>query len=159
MKTIFCCLAAMVCFTLMAGSAGAKDVPLQGKDAQLHRIISADPGAVQVATQYSKAIKLKKLGKNDVAYWNPDGGKYITAGDYAYVWCKVISTKSGGAHYHWIAINTAALNQALNLMHRFQSGVAFYKITNRDGQLSMLAFPYDTLHAISQGKRTMDVQE
>jgi hypothetical protein len=159
MKIFFCLVGAIVCLGLTGGSAVAKDVPLQGKDAELHRIVSTDPGGVQVATQYSRAIKLKKLGKDDVAYWSPDGGKYITAGDYAYVWCKVMNTKDGSAHYHWVAINTSALNQALALMHQFQSGVAFYKITNQGGQISMVAFPYDTLHAISQGEPTINVQQ
>ena len=159
MKKILTALIVALFVSSAAAPALAKDIPLLGKDAELHRIVSADPGAVQVPTNYSKAIKIKQLGKNDVAYWNPDGGKYITAGDYAFVWCRIINTKSGSSHYHWVAISETAMDQALELMHRFASGVAFYKITNEGGRIAMVAYPYDTIHAISEGKKVVDVQE
>lgn len=145
--------------SIFASAAQAKDVPLYGKDAEMHRIVSANPGAVQVPTHYDKAIKVKKLGKNDVGYWNPDGGKYITAGEYAFVWAKIINTKDGSAKYHWVAINKSALDQALELMHRFAQGVAFYKLTQEGNQVIMVAYPYDTLHAIGEGEKTVDVKE
>jgi hypothetical protein len=160
MKNILIILTAVLFVSFATAPAMAKDVPLLGKDAQLHRIVSADPGAVQVPTNYSKAIKIKQLGKNDVAYWNPDGGKYITtAADYAFVWCRILNTKSGSSHYHWVAISETAMDQALELMHKFPSGVAFYKITSEGGRLAMVAYPYDTLHAISQGQPVVDVKE
>ncbi len=159
MKRIISILAAFCLAALFAASASAKDVPLYGKDAKMHRIVSADPGAVQVPSQYDKAIKIKKLGKDDVAYWNPDGGKYITAGDYAFVWAKVINTKSSSSKYFWIAINEEALDQAMDLMHRFQSGVAFYKITMEGKNVVMVAYPYSTLRSISEGTPTVNVAE
>jgi len=143
-----------------ASTAMAKDVPLYGKDAKLHRIVSVTPsGAVQVPSNYDRAIKVKILGKDEAAYWNPDGGKYITAGDYAFVWAKVIKGNSGSSDFHWIAVNKQALYQALELMHKFAHGVAFYRITSDGKQTVMEAFPYDTVHAIAEGEKIVDVKE
>jgi len=146
--------------SMFASAAIAKDVPLYGKDAELHRIVSASPsGAVQVPSHYDKAIKVKNLGKDEAAYWNPDGGKYITAGDYAFIWAKVIKGGSGSSHYYWIAVNTQALYKALDLMHKFAHGVAFYRLTSDGKQTVMEAVPYDTVHAIAEGKKILDVKE
>lgn len=146
--------------SIFAYTAQAKDIPLYGKDAEIHRIVSATPsGVVQVPSHYDKAIKIKKLGKDEAAYWNPDGGKYITAGEYAFVWAKIVKGKTGSSHYHWIAVNTQALYQALDLMKRFAHGVAFYRITRQGGQTILEAVPFDTVHAIAEGKKIVDVKE
>lgn len=146
--------------TIIAGNALAKDIPLYGKDAEIHRIVSASPsGVVQVPSHYDKAIKVKKLSKDETAYWNPDGGKYITAGEYAFVWAKVVKGKSGSSHYHWVAVNTQSLYKALDLMKRFAHGVAFYSITRQDKQVILEAVPYDTIHAIAEGKKAIGVNE
>ncbi|MFH1829615.1 MAG: hypothetical protein ABH871_02400 [Pseudomonadota bacterium] len=159
MKTIVALLVAIMATVFFASAAVAKHAELQGKDAKLHQIVSDDPGSVQVISPYSKAIKLKRLGKNDVAYWHPDGGKYIVAGDYAYVWCKVYNTKSNEANFHWVAVNTSALNEALNLRYQFATGVAFYKLSSQSGKIIFEAFPYDTVRAISEGKDIINVKE
>lgn len=160
MKKLSLLIAFALVLTSFAGTAVAKDVPLYGKDAEIHRIVSATPsGVVQVPSHYDKAIKIKKLSKDEAAYWNPDGGKYITAGEYAFVWAKVVKGKTGSSHYHWIAVNTQALYKALDLMKRFAHGVAFYRITRQGKQVILEAVPYDTVHAIAEGKKTVDVKE
>jgi hypothetical protein len=159
MKTRVIVLVTIVATAFFTSNALAKHGELEGKDAKMHQIVSEEPGAVQVITPYSNAIKLKKLNKDEVAYWHPDGGKYIIAGEYAYVWCKVYSTKSGSANFHWVAVNTPALTEALNLSNQFASGVAFYKLSSKDGKIIFEAFPYDTVHAMTEGKTVMDVKE
>ncbi len=160
MKSMLIMLSAVLLISFISAPSQARDIPLYGKDAKLHRIVSATPsGVVQVPSNYDRAISVKKLSKDEAAYWNPDGGKYITAGDYAFVWASVVKGKGGSSDFHWIAVSTQSLYQALDLMHKFAHGVAFYRITSDGKEVTMEAYPYDTLHAIAEGEQTVDVKE
>lgn len=154
-------VAAVLAVSLFAFATGAlaKDAPMPTKDAQLHQVVGDNPGNVEVVTPYDRAVKLAKLDKDTIAYWNPDGGKYIMAGDYAYVFCKIYKMKSGNSHYEWVAVNSADLNKAIHLSTTLPSGVAFYKLYAQDKSIVMEAIPYDTLHAIASGKPVVDVNE
>jgi len=147
----------IVAFTCAAGTALAKDVPV-GKDAAVHSIL-ADQPSVEVVTPYTRAVKTKKLGKNDVAYWHAAGGKYMTDGDRAYLWCAVYKRNSDNAKYHWIAINDEAFDKAMNLTHQFAGGVAFYQLTREGKGVRMTAYPYSTLDAVTRGEKIIDVRE
>jgi hypothetical protein len=142
-----------------AYAAGTQVVQVGGKDTKIHRIVGNVPGSMEVVSQYSHAIKLEALNKDKVAYWNPDGGKYITAGDFAYVWCNVYNLKGGSPHYSWIAVNTPALNEAIGLATTLPGGVAIYKLTSQDKTILIEAVTYDALHAMAQGKPVVDVKE
>ncbi len=158
MKSILIAVAVAVFVAGAAPAVFAKDV-VPPKGAKLYQIIGNDPGTVDVATPYDRAIKLAKLSDKDVAYWNPDGGKYIMAGDYAYVWCKIYNTKSGSSHFEWVAVNSPDLSKALGLASSIPGGVAFYKLTSDGKQVVLDAITYDAVHAMSQGKAVTDVKE
>ncbi|MFA4873774.1 MAG: hypothetical protein WC690_00365 [bacterium] len=159
MRSIIIAVAVAVIMAASVPAALAKDLPLEGMKAQLHQIIGNEPGTVEVVTPYDRAIKLSKLGKNDVAYWNPDGGKYIMAGDYAYVFCKIYNTKNGATRFDWVAVNSPDLSKAIGLATTIKGGVAFYKLTSDGSKIVMEAITYDAVHAMAQGKAVMDVNE
>ena len=159
MKSILVAVAVAVLLAISAPAALAKHAEMPSQGATEHQVIGSDPGTVQVATQYDRAIKLVKLDKNHVGYWSLEGAKYITAGDYAYVWCKVYNTKDGTSHYGWVAVNTESLNKALGLANTTSGGVAFYKLFSQGKTIVMEAIPYDTSHAMAQGQPVVDVKE
>ena len=132
--------AAILLAVSLAGAAWGLETSFT-KKGETHQIVSPVPGSLDVVTPYNKAISLHQLKKNEVAYWVPDGGKYITAGSYAYLWCRVYSEKSGKSSYHWIAITSDALQKALDLSLEFQGGVALYQLTNDGRQIAFKAYP------------------
>ena len=156
MKRIAIALAVVI--TISASAAvHAKDVPV-GKDASVHSILATQPD-VEVVTPYNRAVKTKRLGKNDTAYWHAAGGRYMTDGNRAYLWCAVYKQSSDKAKYHWIAINDEAFDKAMSLAHQFEGGVAFYMLT-RDGKgVRLTAYPYSTLDAITRGEKIVNVRE
>lgn len=159
MKKTLAILMVVAAVTCLSFTLGAYEQPLKRTGATMHQIISPLPGSVDVVTPYNSAVTLHRLKKNEVAYWLPEGGKYITAGPYAYLWCRVYSKKSGKSKYHWIAVTSDAMNKALNLTHQYQDGVALYQLSNDGRQIAFKAYPYSTLHAIAEGKKVIDVKE
>ena len=143
---------------LSASAAAAKDVPV-GKGAAIHTIVATQPAAVEIVKPYDRAIKIKKLGKNDTAYWKPSHGSYLVAGEHAYLWCAIYEPNRDKAKYHWIAINTEALNKIMKLRGEFEGGVAFYLVTSDGKQTHLTAYPYSTLDAITRGDKVIKVKE
>jgi len=141
-----------------AASALAKDVPV-GKGASIHTIVATQPEDVEVVKPYDRAISIKKLGKNDTAYWHASGGTYMIAGDHAYLWCAIYEPNKDKAKYHWVAINTEAFNEAMKLNNTFEGGVAFYLVTNDGKETHLTAYPYSTLDAVTRGEKIINVKE
>jgi hypothetical protein len=154
-------IAVIVCAVMSSAAfaAGTQVVQVGGKDTKIHRIIGDNPGTMEVVSQYSSAIKLEALGKDKVAYWNPDGGKYVVSGDYAYIWCNIYKLKGGSSHYGWIAVNTGSLNEAISLAGKVPGGVAVYKLSSEGNKILIEAVTYDALHAMAQGQPVVDVKE
>lgn len=143
----------------MATTSQAKEEMLGGKGATLHEITSPVPGSLDVVTPYKGTVSLHTLKNNEVAYWIPEGGKYIMAGTYAYIWCRVYNKNNDKSSYHWLAISSNALTDALNLSHQFTDGIAVYSLSKDGNRIAFKAFPYSTLHAIAEGKKVIDVKE
>lgn len=143
----------------MAAASQAKEESLTGKGATLHEITSPIPGSLDVTTPYKGTVSLHTLKNNEVAYWIPEGGKYIMAGNYSYLWCRVYNKNSNKSSYHWLAISSDALTDALNLSHQFTDGIAVYQLSNDGNRIAFKAYPYSTLHAIAEGKKVIDVKE
>ena len=156
MKRIAIALA-VVAMVSASAAVHAKDVPV-GKDAAVHTILATQPD-VEVVTPYDRAVKTKKLGKNDVAYWHAAGGRYMTDGNRAYLWCAVYKRNSDKAKYHWIAINDEAFDKAMGLAHQFEGGVAFYMLTRAGKGVRLTAYPYSTLDAVTRGEKIVNVRE
>ncbi len=152
-------IAAAIIATLSIGAAAlAKDVPV-GKGASIHTIVATQPADVEVVKPYDRAVNIKKLRKNDTAYWHASGGTYLIAGDHTYLWCAIYEPNKDKAKYHWIAINTEAFHEAMKLNNTFEGGVAFYLVTN-DGKMTHLtAYPYSTLDAMTRGEKIINVNE
>ena len=87
------------------------------------------------------------------------GGRYMTDGNRAYLWCAVYKRSSDKAKYHWIAINDEAFDKAMSLSHQFEGGVAFYLLTREGKGVRMTAYPYSTLSAITRGEKIVNVNE
>lgn len=142
-----------------AAASQAKEESMRGKGATIHEITSPVPGSLDVTTPYKGTITLHSLKNNEVAYWIPEGGKYIMAGDYSYLWCRVYNKNNDKSSYHWLAISSDSLTKALNLSHQFTDGIAVYQLSNDGRQIAFKAYPYSTLHAIAEGKKVIDVKE
>jgi hypothetical protein len=159
MKKVFSVICATAILLGMAAASQAKEEILKGKGAALHEITSPVPGSLDVTTPYRGTITLHSLKNNEVAYWIPEGGKYIMAGDYSYLWCRVYNKNNDKSSYHWLAISSDALTDALNLSHQFTDGIAVYQLSKYGNQIVFKAYPYSTLHAIAEGKKVIDVKE
>ena len=150
--------AALAFITILSSTAAGKDVPV-GKGAAIHTIVATQPAAVEIVKPYDRAIKIKKLGRNDTAYWKPSHGSYMVAGEHAYLWCAIYEPNRDKAKYHWIAINTEALNKIMKLRSEFDGGVAFYLVTSDGKQTHLTAYPYSALDAITRGDKVVKVKE
>lgn len=159
MKKLGIVLVVMLAFVFSASTVWGLETSFKRGTAELHQIMSPLPDAVSVNTHYNKSISLHKLNKKEVAYWVPEGGKYISAGKYAYLWCRVINKKSGKSKYHWIAVTSEAMNKALNLAHQYSDGVALFSLSKDGNMIAFKAYPYSTIHAIAEGKKVIDVKE
>ncbi|MFH1874737.1 MAG: hypothetical protein ABH859_06085 [Pseudomonadota bacterium] len=141
-------------------AAMAEKTKLKGKDASMHQIIlSTKPADVEIVGPYQHSIKLYQLKTDELAYWVPEGGKYIVDGNYAYLWCRVYKKNDAKSKYHWLAIANSALNKALKVGHEYQGGVAFYQLTYDGKMLHFKAYLYSTLHAIAAGEKVIDMRE
>lgn len=159
MKKAGIVLVVFAAFIFMAGTAFGLEESFKRGTAQLHQIMSPFPDSVSVDTPYNKSISLHKLNKNEVAYWIPEGGKFISAGKYSYLWCRVINDKTGKSTYHWIAVTSNAMNEALDLAHQYSDGVALFSLSKDGNMIAFKAYPYSTIHAIAEGKKVIDVKK
>jgi len=139
--------------------AQAMDKVLQGSNAELHQVVSSVPGGVEVAIPYRKSVNLHRLNQKELAYWNPHTSKYIIDGEYAYLWCVVYKKNRMKPKHHWVAITTAAMNRALAVGHQFPGGIAFYQLSSNKKQIFLKAYPYTTVHSMTQGAPVMDIKE
>jgi len=147
-------------FSVICIAEAEEKVVLKNKNATIHDIVaSSQADDVEVAEPYKKSIKLYKLEKNDVAYWVPDGGKYIIAGEYADIWCSVHKKDNTKSLFHWIVIEKDALYKALEVGHQYSSGVAFYKLTFDGKDILFQTYLYSTLHAMAQGEKVIEMKE
>ncbi len=158
-KIIGICIILALCLSF-SQVALAKKMKLKGKDATMHEIVlSTRPADVEVVDAYKHSIKLYRLKTDEVAYWVPEGGKYVIAGKYAYLWARVYKKGKAKAKYHWLAITKQALNKALKVGHKYKGGVAFYQLTFDGKRLHFKTYLYSTLHAIAKGKKVIDMKE
>ncbi len=139
-------------------TASAREETLQGKGAVLHTMQGDIPGSTEVSKAYSNTIRLYKLKPKDVAYWNPHGGKYITAGPYAYLWCSIFKKGKGNPKHDWIAVTAKSLQESLNLNYKLD-GVAFYQLTSDGQKLHFTAYPYTTVHGMATGQKVDRIRE
>ncbi|MBN1283688.1 MAG: hypothetical protein JXA24_07965 [Proteobacteria bacterium] len=158
MKKVKAIATAVAALALFASAASAKDVPV-GKGAAVHTIVATQPADVEVVKSYDRAIKIRKLGRNDTAYWHATNGTYLLDGRHAYLWCAIYEPNKDQAKYHWVAINTEAFNRAMQLNQSFEGGVAFYLVTNDGKETQLTAYPYSTLDAMTRGEKIVNVNE
>ncbi len=161
MKRTLFIVVVLVATVAIVYQAQARTVVLQGKGAVEHTITSPVLGpTVQVSKTYRNAIRLKKLRDKDIAYWNPNGGKYIDDGEYAYLWCAIFKKGKGKPSHHWVAITDDALYQALDLSHTIpQGGTAFFRLVKQGNAIALQAVTYDALHGMMQGRAVTTVKE
>ena len=147
---------------LVAGTLSlvqAREVVLQGKGATEYQVIADLPGNVTVSQHYRNAITLHKLKDNQTAFWNPHSGKYISAGDYAYLWCAVYKKGKTRPSHHWIAVTERALDQALDMNHASGGAIGFYTVTKEGDKLALRAYPYHTLRSMQEGVPVVPVKQ
>lgn len=159
MKIIVGVLAVGVFVLCQANAAIGMEKDLEGSKAELHEVVVDVPGSVEIAEPYRKAINLHSLNKKEIAYWNPHMSKYITDGDYSYLWCVIYKENKMKPAHHWVAVATDALNRALALNSQFPGGVAFYRLWSDKKKIVLEAYPYSTVHAMTEGKKIVDVNE
>jgi hypothetical protein len=136
----------------------AEEVKL-GENTTLHDVIvSSAPANVEVVSPYKKSIRLHRLKKDEVAYWTPEGGRYISAGEYAYLWCRVYKKDNGQPQFHWVAVTKEALDTAQEVGSRYKGGVAFYQLIYDGEVIRFRTYLYTTLHAVAEGRKIMDVK-
>ena len=158
-KTIILSIAVAAVF-FAATQSDAREKTISGIDgATLHKISSTVPGSISVTKSYQGAITLRKLKTTDTAYWNPHGGKYIIDGNYSYLWCAIFKKNRKKPSHYWVAVTSDALQRALNISNSYSDGIAYYQL-NYDGvAIHLKAYPYSTLHAMSEGYKVIPVKE
>jgi hypothetical protein len=152
-------VAAILFFCTGAGEAVAMDKDLDRSQAMLHEFVAGIPAGVEVTVPYRKVINLKRLHKDELAYWNPHNDKYIVDGDNSYLWCVIYKKNHLNPTHHWIAMETAALTKAKTLNRQFAGGVAFFQLRLENKKMMVKAFPYTTVHAMMEDKPVTTIPE
>ena len=155
MKTMTAIVSAVLVLMFFAPLSAAEK-EFTGTQATIHRMASPTPGNFQMAAPYRDGIQLYKLKKDDTAYWTPYGGKFISDGKYAYLWCAVMKTGKKSISHRWIAITDESLEQALDLANH-TDGIAFYLLTYDGEQIHFKGYPYSTLQVMAAGIPTTEV--
>ena len=158
-KTIVLFVATVAVF-FAACPSHATEETISGNDgATLHEISSTVPGSVKVTKSYQGSISLRKLKTTDTAYWNPHGGKYIINGKYSYLWCAIFKKNRKNPSHYWVAITSDALHNALDISNSYSDGIAYYQLNYNGSTIQLKAYPYSTLHAMTEGYKVIPVKE
>lgn len=134
----------------------AAEKEFAGTQAMIHKMASPVPGNFQMSAPYRDGIQLYILKKDDTAYWTPYGGKYISDGKYAYLWCAVMKNGKKNISHRWIAVTDESLEQALDLANH-TDGIAFYLLTFDGKEIHFKGYPYSTLQVMAAGIPTIEV--
>jgi hypothetical protein len=156
MKRIITLAVAIVAIVGICSTLAAEEKDFAGTKAQVHRMASPVPGNFQMSAPYRDSIRLHKLTTKETAYWTPYGGKYISDGKYAYLWCAVTVKGNKDFSHQWIAVTDDALEQALDLGNE-TDGIAFYLLTFDGSQIAFKGYPYSTLQDMAAGIPTEDI--
>lgn len=155
MKRFLILSTAVIC-VLASAYSGAAEKEFAGTKAEVHRMASPVPGSFEMSAPYRDSIRLHKLAQNETAYWTPYGGKYISDGKYAYLWCAVLKNGKKNISHQWIAVTDEAFEQALELANH-TDGIAFYLMTFDGKEIHFKGCPYSTLQVMAAGIPTTDV--